>query len=171
MKVKTFILWQYIHIFKTLEFDHSIIKSCDFLLQYQIFLIPSILLACAVSSKSKPGRSIIINTKEIKENKHITNQIKETKIGKKEHKRSLKFRDNIRKQLIETLTALENPRSAEQLSTSSLSPCAFSLKSISLEDGFCTFYGACRLRGQDYMYQVGVFVGLRRLNVFFASCI
>ena len=115
-------------------------------------------MACAVSSKSKPGRSIIINTKEIKENKHITNQIKETKIGKKEHKRSLKFRDNIRKQLIETLTALENPRSAEQLSTSSLSPCAFSLKSISLEDGFCTYYGACRFRGQDYMYQVGFYL-------------
>ena len=115
----------------------------------------SVALACAVSYKSTPGRRISINKKEMKENKHVTKRIKETKTRSKEHKQSLQLRDNIRKQLIETLTALEKTRSTGQLSTRSLSSCAFSVKSISLEDGFCTYYGACRLRGQDYMYQVG----------------
>ena len=63
---------------------------------------------------------------------------------------------NERKQLIETLKDLEKTRSGKYLYTGIFSACSFSVKKISLEDGFCTSYGACRFREQDYMYQVGL---------------
>ena len=33
--------------------------------------------------------------------------------------------------------------------------CTFSVKTKTIETGFCTRFGACRFQGSDYMYQVG----------------
>ena len=35
-----------------------------------------------------------------------------------------------------------------------LKPCSFKANTQRLEEGRCTWYGACRFKGRDYMYQV-----------------
>ena len=46
----------------------------------------------------------------------------------------------------------ENPKQDKIIR---LRPCFFGLAETGLEDGICTYYGACRLSGNDYMYQGG----------------
>ena len=72
------------------------------------------------------------------------------------NKRSQKIQENVKRKIIKMLTAFQRTRSPEYSSTGAVSSCSFSVKEIGWENGVCTYYGACRYHGQDYMYQVCV---------------
>ena len=70
------------------------------------------------------------------------------------NKRNQNIQENVKRNIIEMLTVFQRTRSPEYSSTGGVSSCSFSVKKIGWENGVCTYYGACRYQGQDYMYQV-----------------
>ena len=114
------------------DLNHVVTKSPHNLLQCRLFFILFALSACPVKSyKAKPDTNISTDDDhEIKENEHNSKKIKEVKEVEKNgvayigNMRSNKFRDNVRKQLIEALTSIGKARSGEHLSTGIFSPCS-----------------------------------------------
>ena len=99
------------------------------------------MIACTVISNSSKPAIHISTSKEIKENENTSKKIQEIKEVKKNAVDNIRIMRNERKQLIKTLKDLEKTRSGKYLYTGIFSACSFSVKKISLEDGFCTSYG------------------------------
>ena len=67
---------------------------------------------------------------------------------------NIKLRLKKSKEMIRFLS--ENiSKNQKQDKSMSLRPCSFGLAEMGLEEGICTYYGACRMAGKDYMYQGG----------------
>ena len=66
-------------------------------------------------------------------------------------------KENIESRFKEMIRVLseKNAENPKQDKIIRLRPCSFGLAETGLEDGICTYYGACRLAGNDYMYQGG----------------
>ena len=50
-----------------------------------------------------------------------------------------------------------HPKPLEETTVKKAKECIFEVEGLILEQGTCTFYGACRYHGQDYMYQVRLY--------------
>ena len=49
---------------------------------------------------------------------------------------------------------IRDPTTSEVIEVKKVKDCSFQVEGLTMEQGTCTFYGACRYQGQDYMYQV-----------------
>ena len=47
-----------------------------------------------------------------------------------------------------------DPNIQEETTVQKAKECVFEAEGLTMKEGTCTFYGACRYQGQDYMYQV-----------------
>ena len=67
------------------------------------------------------------------------------------------FQESIKNKvkLMKALLKLKNQAEPKYLNAKKLSPCSFIIEEASLEPGVCTYSGACRFQGEDYMYQGG----------------
>ena len=69
-------------------------------------------------------------------------------------KRSKEYTEKVRKEIVEVLQKLEKGNTKQkEISRDHL--CSFPSYTTELEEGSCLVSGACRLYGQDYMYQGG----------------
>ena len=51
-----------------------------------------------------------------------------------------------------------DPKTSEDIEVKTVKECSFQVEGLTMEQGTCTFYGACRYQGQDYMYQVNALI-------------
>ena len=82
----------------------------------------------------------------------IANQASEK--NQSHSKENIDIRLKKSKEMVRFLSEIisKNPKQDKIMS---LRPCSFGLAEMGLEDGICTYYGACRMAGKDYMYQGG----------------
>ena len=60
------------------------------------------------------------------------------------------MQEEVSKQFLHTLEQLGEANAADRR----MAECSFKIRKMTLEEGVCTYYGACRFQGHDFMNQV-----------------